>query len=113
MAGQSPYSINGTISYEIPDNETNISLSYNIQGEQLTVISSGRVPDVYTDPFNSLNLNMFRKFGVKQNSKMTLTVNNILQDRIALLYRSYGSNDEIYSSYNPGIQFSIKYNYTF
>jgi hypothetical protein len=113
MAGQSPYSINGTISYEIPQNETNISLSYNIQGEQLTVISSGRVPDVYTDPFNSLNLNMFRKFGEKQKSKMTITINNILQDRIALLYRSYGSIDEIYSSYNPGIQFSLKYNYTF
>lgn len=56
---------------------------------------------------------MFRKFGTKQNSKVTVTVNNILQDRIALLYRSYGSTDEIYSSYNPGIQFSIKYNYTF
>jgi len=113
MSGQSPYSLNASIGYEIPESETNISLSYNIQGPQLTIIASGLNPDVYTDPFNSLNLNAFRKFGKNQKSKITLTINNILQDRIALIYKSYGSKDEIYSSYNPGIQFSLKYNYTF
>ena len=113
MAGQSPYVVNASISYDLPETESNITVSYNIQGEQLTVISSGRVPDVYTDPFNSLNINGYRSFGKNKNSKITLSVNNLLNDRIAFLYKSYNSTQEIYSSYNPGIQFSVKYNYTF
>ncbi len=113
MAGQSPYSINFGLSYDVPEKETNISLSYNIQGPQLTIISSGRIPDVYTDPFNSLNINAFRSFGKNKKSKITLGVQNILNDRTALVYKSYGAQSEIYSSYNPGIQFSFKYNYNF
>ncbi len=113
MAGQSPYVVNASISYDLPETESNITVSYNIQGEQLTVISSGRVPDVYTDPFNSLNINGYRSFGKNKNSKITLSFNNLLNDRIAFLYKSYNSTQEIYSSYNPGIQFSVKYNYTF
>lgn len=113
MAGQSPYSINAGLSYEEPESELNISLNYNIQGEQLTVISSGRVPDVYTDPFHSLNLNAFRSFGKNKKSKLTLSVNNLLNDRVALVYKSYEAKSEVYSTYNPGIQFNFKYTYTF
>ena len=113
MAGQSPYSINTSISYDIPETETNVTISYNIQGEQLSVISSGRVPDVYTDPFNSLNLNAYKTFGKNKKSKITIGASNLLQDRIAFVYKSYGTTPQIYSSYNPGIQFSAKYNYTF
>lgn len=113
MAGQSPYAINVGLSYEIPETETNIAVSYNVQGTQLNVISSGRQPDVYTDPFHSLNLNAYRSFGKDNKSRVTLGVNNLLNDRIALVYRSYGSVDEIYLTYRPGVQFNIKYNYTF
>jgi TonB-dependent receptor len=113
MAGQSPYSINTGLSYDIPETETNITISYNIQGEQLSVISSGRVPDVYTDPFNSLNLNAYKTFGKNKKSKITLGATNLLQDRIAFVYKSYGTDSQVYSSYKPGVQFSAKYNYTF
>jgi hypothetical protein len=113
MAGQSPYAINAGISYEIPESETSISLSYNVQGEQLSVIASGRQPDVYTDPFHSLNFNAFRSIGKNKKSKITFGVNNILNDRIAYIYKSYGSIDEIYSVFKPGVQFNFRYSYTF
>jgi hypothetical protein len=113
MAGQSPYSINGGLSYEITETETVVSLTYNVQGEQLTVISSGRVPDVYTDPFHSLNFNAMKSFGKDNRSKINFSVNNILYDRIALVYKSYGAQNEIYTSYKPGIQFNFKYSYNF
>ena len=38
MSGQSPYAINVSLSYELPDNSTSVSVSYNVQGEQLTII---------------------------------------------------------------------------
>lgn len=113
MAGQSPYAINAGISYDFPKRETSISVNYNVQGEQLSIIASGRQPDVYTDPFHSLNVNAYRNFGAKEKSKITLSVNNLLNDRVALVYKSFGSENEIYSTYKPGIQFNVKYTYTF
>ncbi len=113
MAGQSPYTVNAGLSYEDQEKGTSIALNYNVQGTQLTIISSGRVPDVYTDPFHSLNLNASQKFGKEQRSKLTLGVNNLLNDRYALVYRSYGSEWQNYVAYKPGIEFNLKYSFTF
>jgi hypothetical protein len=113
MAGQSPYAINAGLNYEVLESETVISLNYNVQGEQLTVISSGRVPDVYTDPFHSLNFNAMRAIGKNKKSKVNIGVNNILNDKIALVYKSYNAENQIYSVFKPGIQFNFRYSFTF
>ena len=113
MAGQSPYAINGGISYEITETQTSISLSYNVQGEQLSVIGSGRTPDVYTVPFHSLNFNAYHSFGKKRNSRLTFTVDNMLDDDRTLVYRSYGGTDQIYTTYKPGMTLTLRYNYRF
>lgn len=113
MAGQSPYAFNGSISYEIPESKTNISLAYNVQGEQLTIIASGRVPDIYTIPFHSLNFNAYRNFGKDLRSRVTIGVANILDEDRTLVYRSYGAEDQIYTTYKPGLGISAKYSYTF
>jgi hypothetical protein len=113
MTGQSPYAINAGISYEIPESQTSISLAYNVQGEQLTIIGSGRVPDVYTIPFHSLNFNAYRNFGKKSRSRLTLTVSNILNDDVSLVYRSHGAEDEFYTTFKPGVGISIKYGFSF
>lgn len=113
MTGQSPFAINAGISYEIPESQTSISLAYNVQGEQLTIIGSGRVPDVYTVPFHSLNFNAYRNFGKKSRSRLTLTVSNLLNDDVSLVYKSHGAEDQFYTSYKPGVGISIKYGFTF
>lgn len=113
MAGQSPYSVNANISYEIVEKKTSISLAYNVQGEQLSIIASGRSPDVYTIPFNSLDFNAYFSFGKDLNSRITVGATNILDDDRTLVYRSYGADDEIYSTYKPGIGLKVKYAYTF
>jgi len=113
MAGQSPYAINASISYEIEKTGTNISLAYNVQGEQLTIIGSGRVPDVYAVPFHSLNFNMFHDFGKEKHSRLNVGVSNIANQKRTLAYQSYSADDEIYTSYAPGVGVSLKYRYTF
>jgi hypothetical protein len=62
MAGQSPYMVNATLSYEVREVDMNVSLAYNVQGEQLSIVSSGRVPDVYTIPFHSFELQHLQGF---------------------------------------------------
>ena len=87
--------------------------SYNVQGEQLTIISSGRIPDIYTIPFHSLNFNAYRSFGEKQNHKFTFGVRNILDEDRTLVYRAYEADDQIFTTYRPGRGFNLKYSYTF
>jgi outer membrane receptor for Fe3+-dicitrate len=113
MAGQSPYSINANLTYEIPESQTNITIAYNVQAEQLSVIASGRVPDVYTVPFHSLDLNAYRSFGKEQRSRLTLGVSNLLNEDRTLVYKSYKAEDQIYTTYKPGVGISISYGYTF
>lgn len=113
MASQSPYAINVALSYEIPETKTSISLAYNVQGEQLTIIASGRVPDIYTVPFHSLNFNAYRNFGEQQRSRITVRVNNILNDDRTLVYRSYQAEDQIYTTFKPGVGIGLKYSFTF
>ena len=113
MAGQAPYLINGYVNYTDPTSDLNINLSYNVQGESLAIIGSGRFPDVYTQPFHSLNFNAYRSFGPNRNSKITLTVRNILDAEQRQLFSSYGADDIVYSSQAPGRSFGIKYAYSF
>ncbi|MBI1288766.1 MAG: TonB-dependent receptor plug domain-containing protein [Flavobacteriales bacterium] len=113
MTGQSPYAVNASISYELPDNRGNISLAYNVQGDQLTIIGSGRVPDVYTIAFHSLNFNAYVNVGEKRNSRITLRVQNMINDDRTLVYRSYKAADQKFTSYLPGPSIRLAYQYTF
>ncbi|MBP9151829.1 MAG: TonB-dependent receptor [Flavobacteriales bacterium] len=113
MSGQSPYAINGSISYEFGEDRGNISLAYNVQGDQLSVIGSGRVPDVYTLAFHSLNLNAYVNMGEKRSSRITLSVQNLMNDDRTLVYRSYKAKDQVFTSYKPGVSIRLGYQYTF
>ncbi|MCF8464304.1 MAG: TonB-dependent receptor, partial [Flavobacteriales bacterium] len=113
MSGQSPYAINASISYEIAEDRANISLAYNVQGDQLSIIGSGRVPDVYTLAFHSLNFNAYVNLGEKRSSRITLRVQNLLNDDRVLVYRSYNAEDQIFTSFKPGVIIRLAYQYTF
>ena len=113
MAGQAPYLINAFVNYSDIDRVNNINLSYNVQGESLSVVGVGQVPDVYTRPFHSLNLNASRKIGAEKRSKITLGVNNILADEKEEFYKNYGDQEQVFSRFDVGRSFSISYSYTF
>lgn len=113
MAGQAPYTFNFSANYTDPKSGLNVSAAYNVQGTFLSVVGSGRVPDVYTVPFNSLNLNAFKDFGSDNNHRLTLSVRNLLNGVRHNVYRSYNAEDVTYSKYKPGVSISLKYAYTF
>ncbi len=113
MAGQSPFAINASISYDDPIRNFSISAAYNVQGEQLTIIGSGLNPDVYTVPFNSLNINAYKSFGKDLSSRLSLRLTNILNEDRTLVYRSHGSADQIFTTYRPGVGISLRYSYNF
>ena len=93
------------------DINTEASLFYNVQGPTLSIVSMNKIPDIYTESFNSLNLNLSSKFNGK--SKISLSIKNILNDEKEMNTRSFGIENAIYRKYKPGRYFSVKWSYDF
>ncbi|AEM70032.1 TonB-dependent receptor [Allomuricauda ruestringensis DSM 13258] len=113
LQGQSPFLVNAGLNY----NNRNIGLEtgvfYNVQGKTLEVVGFGQNPDVFTQPFNSLNFNFSKTLGQEQNSKITLKVNNILNDTRESLYDSFGAAKQNFSYREIGTAFSLGYSLNF
>jgi TonB-dependent receptor len=113
MVGQAPYLINGNLNWNNKENTLNANISYNVQGETLSIVGSGRWPDIYTAPFHSLNFNIYKDFGINKNSRLNLRVTNILDAKRKDVYKSYGASERVYSLFNPGRAFALVYRFTF
>ncbi|HEX8041606.1 MAG TPA: TonB-dependent receptor, partial [Chryseosolibacter sp.] len=113
MGGQSPYLINAYLNYSDSNGFINANVSYNVQGESLFIVGVGAVPDIYTQPFNSLNLNVYRDFGPEKRHRFTFGVNNVLMAERKDLYKGYGGAEAVYSVFRPGRTFALTYGYNF
>lgn len=113
MAGQAPYVINAGIEYLNPDVGLQTGLFYNVRGKSLSVVGTGLFPDVYAQPFNSLNFTLNKKFGEEQRTKISLQVSNILDDKVEDLFESYNAPSEIFESRRIGRTFSLGISYDF
>ena len=113
MAGQSPYVINAGLSYSSPKSGLNGGIFYNVKGPTLYIVGIGLYPDVYTEPFHSLNISFNQTFGKNDRSKIGVKVANLLNDRIENYYRSYKADDQIFDSINPGMSFSLSFSHSF
>lgn len=113
MGGQSPYLINAFLNYSDSEGLMNANVSYNVQGESLFIIGVGAVPDIYTQPFHSLNCNVYRNFGRENKHRITLRADNILNSVKKDLYKSYGDAEAIYSVFRPGRTFALSYALSF
>jgi TonB-dependent receptor len=109
MGGQSPYLLNAYLNYTSVDGRMNANVSYNVQGESLLIIGVGAVPDVYSQPFHSLNFNSYRNFGTDQKHRISVGVSNILKSERKDVYKGSGEHEAIYSVFRPGRTFSLTY----
>lgn len=111
MAGQAPYFINAGLIYSDTDNGIDAGLFYNVKGPTLAVIGLGLFPDVYMAPFHSLNFSFFK--ALNEKATIDFKVANILNDKIDQVYKSFETEDEFFSSLNPGVTFSVGLGYRF
>lgn len=112
MGGQSRYLVNAYLNYTALEGFLDANVSYNVQGESLLIIGVGAVPDVYTQPFQSLNFNLHKDLGANKNHRITFGVNNLLNSERKDSYKGYGGAEAFYSRLNPGRTFSLSYAYT-
>lgn len=113
MAGQSPYVVNAGISYGNSEWGTDIGVFYNVKGETLEIVGIGLSPDVYTEPFHSLNFTFNQKLGKKKNTVIDFKVSNILNDRMESFYQSFNAEKKPFNSINPGYSFSFGVSHKF
>lgn len=113
MAGQAPFVINAGIGYEDFDIGLDAGLFYNVQGETLVVVGGGLFPDVYSEPFHSVNFNINKSFGEDDGLSLNLSVSNILNDKREQFYQGHDAEDQIFTSWSPGISFGVGIGYKF
>ncbi|WP_291855852.1 TonB-dependent receptor [Marinilabilia sp.] len=113
MAGQSPYVINAGFTYNNYESGLAAGLFYNVKGETLSIVGAGLFPDIYIEPFHSLNFSVNKKFGADQNTKVDFKVSNVLNQRQESYYQSYKAENQVYNIFNPGRTFSVGLSYDF
>ena len=107
LQGQSPYLINAGIEYNNQEKGFKGGLFYNVQGKTLQVIGDGFYPDVYTMPFNSLNLNLRKR--IKNSQTLTFKISNLLDENQESLFIGYSNINKIFSLRKPARTFSLGY----
>jgi TonB-dependent receptor len=113
MAGQSPYVINAGFTYTNDTLGVDVGLFYNVKGPTLYIVGAGLFPDVYFDPFHSLNFSASKKFGEGNRSAIDFRVSNILDQSLQYNYKGFQAEPEIFSRMNPGRAFSIGFSHKF
>lgn len=113
MAGQAPYIVNAGFSYDDIEKGRSAGIFYNVKGRTLTIVGSGLAPDIYSEPFHSLNFTYNQSFGKDRRSSINIKVNNILNDVREQLYQAYEAEAQAFLRFRPGTAISIGYTYSF
>jgi outer membrane receptor protein involved in Fe transport len=100
MVGQSPYIINASAFYVIPEWNVDLSLSYNTFGKRIvTVGKNGQQYDEYEQPFHNLGAKIDYSIG---GTDLSLEINNLLYD-----VHEYKLGPATTYKYKPGMTFKF------
>jgi hypothetical protein len=111
MQGQAPYIINFGLNYDNKLEGINANISYNVQGPKLAIVGIGRLPDVYTESFHSLNFKTSYSFLAEDKAQLSFSVDNILGDDNLQVYRGFEAQDQIFTQLLPQRTFKVGFSY--
>jgi hypothetical protein len=113
MAGQAPYIINAGFSFDKSESGLSAGLFYNVKGRTLEIVGGNLAPDIYTEPFHSLNVTVNKRFGKDEKSSLNIKISNLLNDRRESFFQAYEASQQVFTSLAPGTAVSIGYTYSF
>lgn len=107
--GQAPYVFNTTLSYG-SQKGTKASISFNVIGDAISVVTRGATPNYFVKSQPLLNFRISQKL----NDYFTLTAgaSNILNSEYAEVATFKGQENSI-QSYKPGVDYSLSLGYKF
>ncbi|WP_422007821.1 TonB-dependent receptor domain-containing protein [Roseivirga pacifica] len=120
MAGQAPWIVNAGLAYDDYERGIDAGLFYNVKGKTLVVVGGGINPDVFAQPFHSLNFNFNKVFGEQEEWALNFSISNILGDKLEQFYERSFSNfsseqesAQVFQSFNPGTSVGLGIKYSF
>lgn len=113
MAGQAPFIINTGLSFNNFATGLEAGLFYNVQGPTLTYVGFGNRTDTFSVPFHSLNFNLNKSFGADERIQAGLGVQNILNQKREMVFKSFEAQDQIFTSLAPGTKISLNVGFSF
>jgi hypothetical protein len=76
-------------------------------------VGAGLFPDVYFDPFHSVNFSASKKLGAEKRSAIDFRISNLLNDALEYNYQSFQATPQTFSRMSPGRAFSIGFSHKF
>lgn len=113
LQGQSPYVVNAYLGYRNDSLGFDVNLSYNVQGKRLAVVGIARNPNVFEQPFHSLNLKIAKSLDKEDRANISFSAENILNDKREKFYEAYQARDRVFSSFTPNRVFVVGFGYKF
>lgn len=108
MSGQSPYIVNAFLGYQNKDLGLDANLVYNVTGPKILINVKGGTPDIYEQPFHSLNFTANKTLGEKW--VLTFKAKNILNGVYKQTY-TFNDREYIYRSFTRGSIFELGIKY--
>lgn len=111
MYGQSPYIVNGIITYKSEKAGLSATLSYNVQGPKLIFVTiTEEQPDVYELPRHFLDFKISKSLGKHFGTE--LKIRDILKTRVSWAY-DYNDFEIEYEGYRYGTSYTLSFYYDF
>jgi len=92
MFGQAPYVLNGILNYNLDSLGLGLTLSYNVQGPRLVIVSTDERPDIFEMPRNQFDFKATKTIG--KHFSASLTIRDILNTSIRRTYL-FDNGDEL------------------
>lgn len=110
MFGQAPYVINTMLTYSSTKLGITATISYNLQGRKLVIISDVTKPDIYELPRHLLDFKISKT--INKHFNTSLKVFDILNSSVIRAYNDASGEDNlIYSQYKYGTNFTLSLSY--
>ncbi|MEM9158998.1 MAG: TonB-dependent receptor, partial [Verrucomicrobiota bacterium] len=110
LQGQSSLIANFDFRVERPVSGSSLSLVFNHTGERLYSVSDSALPDIYEEPFDSLDL--IYSQDLPKGYKMKFSVKNAMDSNKTRVWADF-TEDLIYSDYGNGTSFSLSFSKRF
>lgn len=106
LAGQSPYVVNLSLGFSDPDSGSSIFAYYNVAGKRIDLVGAKPQPDVYEQPFHSLDV--IGTWALTRSWALRFTGKNLLFRELR-----YTQGSVTRESYRPGtlLALGVSWNY--
>lgn len=106
LAGQPPYIVNLQLGVSPPDTNLTFAVYYNVFGPRLEDVGLLGLPDVYLDPFHSLDATI--SWEPDPHLRLRLAATNLLFQR-----RELRQGEHVIVGYGPGTQLTLSAGYSY